>query len=375
MNFLLKNGMVFDQKQHGFIKKDIALINGKIGEVLPEVHYREVIDASDCLITPGLIDYHTHCFHRFGAGINADASSFCMGITSVVDGGTTGAEQFELFYRSVINMAEVRIRSLLLMASGGQSNGRYSENLDPAYFDEEKIIELFARYPQTLVGLKTRISKDIISPEMARKSLQKTITIAEKVHTRVVVHVTDCSLPLDELAGYLRPGDVICHIYQGKGENTCLDQNGKVLKGLWEAKEQGVLFDACNGRSNFDLTVARQAITQGFVPDIISSDNNTSGYFLQPLHSLPRILSKYLEFGMPLGDILTCAITTPAALIGQPTLSSLAAGTEADVAIFKMKEKNVEYEDLAGHHLLGHHILVPQMTFKNGICEYRQADF
>ncbi|WP_197027312.1 hypothetical protein [Oribacterium sp. FC2011] len=47
------------------------------------------------------------------------------------------------------------------------------------------------------------------------------------------------------------------------------------MKGLWKAKERGVLFDACNGRSNFDLDVCKEALAQGFTPDIISSDKNT----------------------------------------------------------------------------------------------------
>lgn len=365
---------MFDNDQHCFVKKDIEIINGKIGKGVSSASYREIIDAQGCLVLPGLIDYHTHCFNHFGAGINADASSFCMGITTVVDGGTTGAEQFELFHRSVISMSDVRIMGYLLVASGGQSNGKYPENLDPAYFDEGKIIDLFAQYPKELVGLKTRISRDIISSNMARQSLKRTVEIAEKVNTRVIVHVTDCSIPLDELVEYLRPGDVVCHIYQGKG-NTCLDQNGNVLKGLWKAKERGILFDASNGRSNFDLKVAQQAIKQGFLPDVISSDNNTSSYFLQPLHSLPRIMSKYLEFGLSLEDIIDCTSTMPAKLIGIPSLGTLAEGTEADLSIFKLKDTKVSYEDLAGNLLIGHHIFVPQMTFKDGICVYCQSDF
>ena len=187
--------------------------------------------------------------------------------------------------------------------------------------------------------------------------------------------MTDCPLPLDEVAEILRPGDVICHIYQNRGEHTCLDERGKVLPGLWEARKRGVLFDASNGRSNFDLEVARKAVEQGFVPDVISSDNNASSCFLQPLHSLPRILSKYLEFGMPLEQVLDCATWKPAQLIGRPELGTLAEGSPADVALFRLKKKDVEYSDINGNTMTGHQVLVPQMTFKGGQCVYCQADF
>lgn len=379
MDFLIRNGLLYDPAAHRLIRKDVALVEGKI--VYPAVNagsagYRQIIDASGCLVTPGLIDYHTHyCFRGSENGVNGDAASFCMGITTAVDGGSAGTGNYELYRASIMAMAEVRILNYLLVASGGQSNDQYPENLDPRYFDEKKILDFFRRYGDNLVGLKTRLSRGILGPEMARESLQRTVEIAEKAGTRVIVHVTDCPLPLDEVAAMLRSGDVICHIYQNRGNHSCLDEKGKVLPGLWKARERGVLFDASNGRSNFDLEVARKAVEQGFVPDVISSDNNASSCFLQPLHSLPRVLSKYLDFGMPLEQVLDCATGNPARLIGRPELGTMEEGTTADVALFRLKKKEVPYCDINGHTMTGHQVLVPQMTFKGGKCVYCQADF
>ena len=376
MDFLIKNGMVYDPSRHEVINKDIAIIDRKISEPIKGYEYRQVIDAEGCIVTTGLIDYHVHYFFRGSEnGVNADASSFCNGITTVVDGGTTGTGSYELYRNTIVSNSEVRILNYLLAASGGQSNDRYPENLDPAYFDEEKILEFFEKYSDNLVALKTRISNNIISPELAVKSLKKTVEIAEKAGTRVVVHVTDCSIPLDELAEMLRPGDVICHIYHGMGENKCLGNDGKVLKGLWKAKERGVLFDACNGRSNFDLNVCKEALAQGFIPDIISSDNNLSSWFLQPMHTLPRILSKYMDFGMDWKDVLDTATIRPAELIGRKELASMENGTTADISIFKIIEKDVPYRDINGHTFTGKKVFVPEMTFKDGKCVYCQADF
>ncbi|UQT39255.1 amidohydrolase family protein [Acidaminococcus intestini] len=121
--------------------------------------------------------------------------------------------------------------------------------------------------------------------------------------------------------------------------------------------------------------MAQNAVQEGFVPDIISSDNNASSWFLQPLHSLPRILSKYVDFGMSLESVLLTATKKPAHLIGHPELGTLKVGTPADLVIFKDKRKQVPYEDCNGHTFIGHHVLVPQMTFKDGRCVYCQADF
>lgn len=376
MDFLIKNGMVYDPVQNSMQRADVALHGAKIARPEAKVNYRQIIDATDCIVTTGLLDYHVHYYNRGSEnGVNPDANSFCSGVTSVVDGGSCGASAYELYRRTVMAMSEVRILNCLLVASGGQATDRYTENLDPDNFDEKKILDLFQQYPENLVALKTRISNGIIPAEKAIKSLERTIEIAEKAHTRVVVHVTDCCIALDTLAALLRPGDVICHIYHGKGENTCLGADGRVLPGLLAARERGVLFDASNGCNNYDLNICREAIRQGFVPDIISSDLNSSSAFLQPLHSLPRILSKYLDFGMSLEDVLRTATFTPANLVGRQELASMAEGTVADVSIFKLKEKPIAYSDVNKNQFTGTQVLVPMMTFKSGKCMYCQSDF
>ena len=376
MDFLIQNARIFDPSDLSARYDAIAIENGRIARPKEGHSYRQVIDAEGCIVTPGLIDYHVHYYlHGSENSVNPDASSFCNGITTAVDGGTCGAGNYELYRRSIVSMSEVRILNCLLVASGGQSNDKYPENLDPKFFDEGKILELAEKYRDNIVAIKTRISRSIITPEMARASIPATVRIAGKAGLRVVVHVTDCSIPLDELAEMLRPGDVICHIYHGRGENTCLDANGKVLPGLLKARERGVLFDASNGRSNFDIEICRKAIAQGFTPDVISSDNNTSSWFLQPMHTLPRIMSKFVDFGMSLEDVITAATLTPAKLVNRPEIASLAEGTPADISIFRHKRKSVKYSDINGHSFTGSQVLVPMMTFKDGKCMYCQADF
>ena len=375
MDFLVKNGTIYDPAQHKAWKGDIALVGGRIAVPSREHQYRQVIDAEGCIVTAGLIDYHVHYMRGASeGGVQADAVSFCSGITTAVDGGSAGTGLYEHVYRTIVSTSQVRFMNALLVASGGQSNNQYPENLDPTLMDEQKIVELFKKYPENLVGLKTRISHGIIEEEKVAASIKRTVEIAEKAGTRVIVHVTDCPVPLDMLAEFLRPGDVICHIYQGK-DHKCINDDGKVHPGLIRARERGILFDASNGKNNFDLEVCRTSIAQGFVPDVISSDMNSSSCFLQPLHSLPRILSKYIDFGMDWKDVLDCATVKPAELIGMPELASMAEGTVGDVVILKLKEKEILYTDLAGHAFTGHQVFVPQMTFKDGECVYCQADF
>ena len=86
-------------------------------------------------------------------------------------------------------------------------------------------------------------------------------------------------------------------------------------------------------------------------------------------------MSKYIDFGMKLEDVLRAATITPAKLVGLPELGSMSEGTEGDIAIFRLKQKNLQYTDINGHVFTGSQVLVPMMTFKGGKCMYCQSDF
>lgn len=251
----------------------------------------------------------------------------------------------------------------------------HPERLDAEFFDRDKIRQMFRRYPQNLVGLKTRMSCGIIAPEKAEASLGETLALAGELGCNVVVHITSPVMDLEKLAAMLRPGDVICHCYQGKDPETILNPDGTVRAGILAARERGVLFDASNGRNNYDLEVCKKAMAQGFAPDIISSDINTSGLYLQPLYSLPRIMSKYLALGMSLEDVLDAVILTPARLLHREELASMEAGTVADIAVLRIIGKELHYSDMSGHEMTGSQVIVPQMTMKGGKIMYCQADF
>ena len=377
MDFLIKNGTLYDPAVGQLRRGDLALVNGVIRLPSAGQTYRSVIDAAGCIVCPGLVDFHVHYFNGgIEGGVNPDASSFCCGVTTAVDAGSAGAYNYRLFHRGVAAQSDVRLLADLLISGEGQVSFRAPENMEPELFDEQSIKALFRRYPEELVGLKARISNGVVPPGRTPDILRRMVEIADAVETRVIIHVTDPPMPIEEMAALLRPGDVICHIYQKRGQSpTCLDAEGRVRPGLWEARKRGIVFDACNGRGNFDLPTARAAVRQGFVPDVISSDTNITGNFLQPLHSLPRILSKFVDLGMSLEQVLDSATLTPAKLIGRPELGTLEPGTPADVCILKQKQKPMYYEDVNGNTFTGTQVLVPQMTFKGGQCMFCQADF
>ncbi|MGL5435631.1 MAG: metallo-dependent hydrolase [Lachnospiraceae bacterium] len=373
--YVIKGGTLYNPRKQKLYRGDLVLENGVIINGTPTDPY-QVIDAAGCIVTTGLIDYHVHYFN-YGTenGVNPDAASFPSGVTTAVDGGSCGVANYELYRKSIMSYSEVRILNALLVASGGQITDQYPERIEEEYMDKERIRSFFSRYSDNLVGLKTRLSVGIVEPGKAEQSLAATVELAQELGCPVIVHITNPAFSLEQLAGYLRAGDVICHVYQGKGRETILNTDGSIRAGIIKARERGVLFDACNGRNNYDLAVCQKALMQGFVPDIISSDMNTCGFYMEPLHSLPRVMSKYLDMGMTLPQVLDAATINPAKLINQEELADLEAGTTADIMIFRMKHKEIKYSDMAGNEFTGTQIIVPQMTIKDGKIMFCQADF
>src|SRR5438067_11805502 len=122
--------------------------------------------------------------------------------------------------------------------------------------------------------------------------------------------------------------------------------HGQLLPAARAAKQRGVIFDVGHGGGSFDYTVCEPALQQGAPPDIISSDIhavsiNTPGY-----PTLPNVMSKLLNLGLGLEDVVAKATIEPAKLIGRVAgLGTLRIGAPADVAIFDLLDGPVEFVD------------------------------
>lgn len=368
------NADCYDPSKHEFHKADLAVAGGKIVPVqnfTPDIQ----VDATGCLLTPGLIDFHLHCFTGSTEG-SCDADTFCLpnGVTTCIDAGSSGTANFRHFYSNVICESATRVLALLHVAPEGLTTMMHPEDQRPSSWNVEQMEYLTSRYPE-IVGLKIRQGHNICDfYGLHDEPLTEGIKLADRLHKKVVVHVNNPNVPVEQIAEELRPGDVFCHMYAGKDENI-IRPDGQVKPGIRKARERGVIFDACNGRGNFLFSVADAAIRDGFLPDIISSDNSPAGNYIHPLISLPRLLSKYLMYGMPLADVLDCASIAPARWLGMESLASLEPGTESDIAIWKLKDKEISFTDLTGARRTGRQVLVPQMTIRNGVIVYSQADF
>lgn len=374
-DILIKGGFLVDPARRINQIGNIVIRGDRVFSTESEVDAAQIIDAQDCYVMPGLIDFHTHVFYQGTENsISPDVGMLPCGVTTVVDGGSAGAANYEIFHRSVINNSVVRICSFLNVSSAGQVTMKYPEDVNPLYYDADKIRFLFKKYRSSLIGLKLRQSKEIVN-HLGLEPLKATLKIADDISCPIMVHTTNPPGETSELVKLLRAGDVFTHVYHGTG-STILNHEGKVDDSIKNARGKGVLFDTGNGRTNFAFSTALMAMEDHFAPDIISSDMTVMNLYQQPAFGLPFLMSKHLAMGMSLYDVVAACTSTPAQQIGMlGEIGTLANGACADVAIFRLEDQDVRFYDFKGENIIGRQVLVPQVTIREGRIVYKDIRF
>lgn len=375
-DLIIRNGVLTDPRSGMKQKGDLAVKGRRIAAVgnLDNQDAARAIDASGCYVTPGLIDFHAHAAYGISDfSMPADVVQIPNGVTSMVDAGSTGAADFEGFYRHNIANSVMTIKSFINVATTGQLTHQINENPDPVLFDKERIGMLADKYKGQIIGLKLRQSQDIVG-ELGLKPLEGTVALGEELGLRVSVHITNSPGEVRETLERMRPGDLFCHMYHQKGK-TILDESGRVLPEVWEARERGVLFELGHGAFNFSGKVAKAAIEQGFLPDVISSDLSMLSAFKAPTYSFTYILSELLNLGVSFEDILARCTDVPARLMGIEHDGFLKEGRVADIAILRIVEHSVHYHDRYDNLYEGNRLIKVEATIKEGVQLYRAYDF
>ena len=143
-DLLIKGGTLIDPAQNIHAKRDVAFTNGVVaalGDDLPKSDAREVLDASERILTPGMIDLHTHVYYGVGHyGIEPDPTCLAKGATTVVDAGSAGADNFIGFRKYVIDVSATRFKAFLHISSQGQLTRNIGELDDLRYADVDRAV-------------------------------------------------------------------------------------------------------------------------------------------------------------------------------------------------------------------------------------------
>jgi len=369
-DFLIKGGEVLDPSQGLRGRRDVAIHNGRISSVAPDVAAdaaKQVLMATGRLVVPGLVDMHAHVYPlASGLGLPADELVPRSATTTYVSAGDAGSNNFGGFRHWVIAQARSRIFAFVHIANFGLAGYPVGEMFNLDYADVELAARTLAENPDVVIGVKVRQSANIVG-ENGFEPLKRAIAAAEMSGTggRVMCHIGGVPDALSDLLDLLRPGDILTHSYSGAGNNTVVD--GKVLPAALEAKARGVIIDVGHGGGSFAYAVAEPAIAQGLTPDTIGSDVHAVSINTPGMPYLPWVMSKFLNLGFTLEQVIAMATINPAKVIGRiDGLGTLGVGAPADVSILEIVDGPVSFVDTLNAERKGNRYLRPVDTVRAG---------
>lgn len=348
-DFLIKGGDVLDPSQGLRGRRDLAIHHGRIAAVQPDIAAdaaKQVLSASGRLVVPGLVDLHAHVYPlASGLGLPADELVPSSGTTTYVSAGDAGANNFGGFRHWVVAQARSRIFGFVHISNMGLAGFPVGEMFNIDYADVEQAAKTAAENADIVLGIKVRQSQNVVG-DNGLEPLRRALAAAEMAGNgaRVMCHIGGVPGDLSDLLDLLRPGDILTHSYSGAGNNTV--QNGKVLPAALAAKSRGVIIDVGHGGGSFAYEVAEPAIQQGLVPDTISSDVHAVSINTPGMPYLPWVMSKFLNLGFSLEQVVAMATINPAKLIGRiDGLGTLMPGAPGDVSIMDIVDGPVTFVD------------------------------
>jgi dihydroorotase len=366
-DLVLKGGHVIDPRNNIDAVRDVGIRDGRIAAVsadIPQSQGLRTVDVKGMYVTPGLIDIHVHVFAGNGpaytgvSSVRPDDHSFRSGVTTMVDAGSSGWKNFPEFKATIIDKAKTRVLAFLNIVGAGMA-GRPEQ--DPNEMDPEQAVRMAAKYPETIVGFK---SAHYRGPEWVSVDRALKAGIEAKLPIMVDFGQFRKERPFSELVtSKLRPGDIYTHTFLAWV--PLLDDSGKVQPYMFEARKRGVIFDAGHGGGSFVFRHAAPAIKQGFPPDSISTDLHITS-MNGPMKDMSNVMSKFLNMGLPLADVIRRSTANPAREIRQNDLGHLSVGAPADVAVFSLQKGNFGFADVYGARLRGTQKLICELTVRDG---------
>jgi len=366
-DIVIKGGLLVDPSQGIHEPKDVALSEGKVAAIEKELNAaqaKRVIDASDRIVAPALVDLHVHVYDAvMPLAVEADSVCLFKGVTTVLDAGSAGYLSFPGFKKYVMERCKTRVYALLnMVAVGLMFSGTNFTPLseDPRLINLEKTVETVKENKESILGIKWHNTSGPKALIMARRAAD----------------LAECSLmcensayfwlPVSHVLQYLKPGDILTHTFHGGPGIGILDEDGKVFPEVYKAVKRGVVLDTGHGSASFSFDVAEKAIDQGVMPEVISTDLHT-GSINGPVFDMPTTLSKFLMLGLSLDDIILRSTFTPAKAMGlDDRLGSLKVGMLGDVSIFKLEEGKFIFKDAIGKKRTGRQKLTPTTVILGG---------
>ncbi|MBW2148606.1 MAG: amidohydrolase/deacetylase family metallohydrolase [Deltaproteobacteria bacterium] len=375
---IVKGGEIIDPALGIHDKRDIGISQGKIIALEHDIAANEaknIIDAKGKIVTPGLIDSHSHVADGIiTIGVSPDECGVFSGVTTVCDAGSTGCANFMSFRKYVIPRAKTDIFCFLNLCSTGLTV--IPEIWSWNTIDPEATIKVIEENRDIIKGIKLRATGALVK-NLGSETVKTAKGIASEVNLPLMIHLgidPEENVPENvvnsftrEMLSLLDQGDILTHIYTWK-KGGVIGRDGGLLPGLKEAIQRGVILDVAYAKTHFSIEITRIGLEQGVLPTTVSTDL-TAMNINDSVYSLPVTMSKLLALGFNMDQLITMTTINPAKMLKEEHhRGTLRAGMSADISILELAEGDFLFANgKIGQTFTGKSMIVPRLTLKSGV--------
>ena len=369
-DIVLRGGRVLDERNGVDGVLDVAIKAGRIAAVGKDLATSgaRVEDVSGAIVAPGLIDIHTHVYHK-ATSLSVDPGFIARrsACTTLVDAGSAGAGNYDGFRDYVMIHSPYRIFAFLNISFPGifgfDKGVSIGEATLRSMLPVDKCVQKVEANRDRIIGVKVRIGGPVTG-ELGLGALEMALEAANALNLPLMTHIGTAPPSYADVVDMLRPGDILTHCYR-PDPNSAIGPDGKVIDAVLKARERGVLFDIAHGMGAFGYESTEAALKDGFPPDLISSDVHVIAVE-GPGYDLLHTMSKLLNCGLSLPEVIGMSANRPALAIQRPELGHLGVGAVADITVLKQYDSNYVFQDVVGKRRQGSSLLQPVSVYLSG---------